>query len=289
MLDTRITSRSLAALLVTFIFGACGGGDAGNTDAADAADATGGETPAAATVENPGVIRGMVMFTGEAPANPTIDMSQEQVCADKHATQPTTNEVVVTDGHMANVFVYVKEGLSGSFPAASDPVVIDQNGCEYVPHVAGVQVGQELRFKNSDGVLHNIKAVPTANRGFNISQPTTMESAPPQPFRTAEVMVPIECDAHGWMKAYVGVVDHPYFAVTSTDGAFEISNLPPGTYTIEAWHEKYGTQTQQVTVAPDGTVEANFSYDASMANAYVPLAPPLDPHDHGVVVAHAGH
>ena len=281
MFDLRLAGRTCAAFALTFAFAACGGGDAPE----DATETTGGETEAAAAVENPGVVRGMVMFTGDAPANAPIDMSQEQVCADKHDTPPTTNEVVVTNGHLANVFIWVKEGLTGSFPASSDPVVIDQNGCEYIPHVSGIQTGQPLRFRNSDGILHNIKATPTANRGFNISQPTTMESGPPQPFRTQEVMVPIECDAHGWMRSYVGVVDHPYFAVSGADGTYEIANLPPGSYTIEAWHERFGTQTQQLTVAPNETAEATFTYDASMANAIVPLAPPLDPHDHGSQVA----
>jgi hypothetical protein len=178
------------------------------------------------------------------------------------------------------VFVYIKEGLTGTYAAPTETVVVDQVGCHYVPHVIGAVTGQPVAFKNSDGLAHNVKAQPTANRPFNISQPNNMTSAP-QRFAAAEIMIPVQCDVHGWMEMYVGVVAHPYFAVSGDDGSFTIGNVPPGTYTLEAWHEKYGLKTGQVTVDPNGTATVTFAYDAAVANAYVPLGKPFDPHKHG--------
>jgi plastocyanin len=188
--------------------------------------------------------------------------------------------VVASNGKLANVFVYLKEGLQGAPPAPGAAVSVNQLGCEYIPHVIGVQVGQEVAFQNSDGLLHNIKAAPTVNRPFNISQPNNMTS--PRSFSAAEVMIPVQCDVHGWMEMYIGVVDHPYFAVSAEDGSFTIGNVPPGTYTVETWHERYGVQTQQVTVDPNGTATVTFGYNAAMAaNAVVPLGEPLVlPHAH---------
>lgn len=271
---TRTRHLAVSALLIGVA--ACGGGD--GTDQSSQAP----EAPAAAPVENPATLTGEVLFTGTAPEPTPIDMSEEPTCADKHDGTPVSDQVVVNDGRLKNVFVYVRDGLTGAQVAAGEQVVIDQDGCVYTPHVAGVQTGQELVFRNSDGLLHNIKATPSANRGFNISQPNNMDS--PRTFTTREVMIPIECNVHGWMSAYVGVLDHPYFAVSGDDGAFSIGNLPPGTYTIEAWHEEYGTQTQDVTLGPDATESITFTFDASMAGAYVPLGPPLDPHGHEVAM-----
>jgi plastocyanin len=205
-----------------------------------------------------------VKFTGTKPANPRIDMSEEPACKDKHKTQPTGEAVVVNpNGTLANVFVYVKSGLpaDAKYAAPSTPVVIDQDGCAYKPHVLGIQVGQQLEIRNSDPVLHNIKAKPTKNRPFNISQPTSGMKTN-RSFPATEVMVPLECNVHGWMQAYVGVLPHPFFAVTGTDGKFTIANLPAGTYTVEAWHEKYGTQTATVTVAATGSKTQDFTFAA---------------------------
>jgi uncharacterized protein (DUF2141 family) len=158
--------------------------------------------------------------------------------------------------------------------------VLDQTGCEYVPHVLGVQTNQPITIRNSDGLLHNINASPSANRGFNMSQPTNMEGS--RSFATQEVMIPVRCDVHGWMEAYIGVVDHPYFAVSGEDGSFTIENLPPGDYVVEAWHETLGTQTMNVTVGPNETGTADFAYEAAMAaNAVVPLGEPLVLQMHG--------
>jgi hypothetical protein len=258
------------------MLGACGGGDAeeaavGGEDVADA--------PAAVQVENPATIRGTVAFTGAVPPPEPIDMSEEPTCAEKHGGQATMTRVAASDGHLANVFVYVKEGLSGARPSAGEPALLDQTGCEYVPHVLGVQTGQDITIRNSDGLAHNINATPRESRGFNFSQPTSMEMT--RAFSAPEIMIPVRCDIHGWMEAYIGVVDHPYFAVTGADGTFEIVNLPAGTYVVEAWHETLGTQTMNVTVAANETGTADFSYSAaSAANAVVPLGEPLVVHWH---------
>jgi len=176
---------------------------------------------------------------------------------------PTDETVVVNaNGTLANVFVYVKSGLPASYtaPAPAGPVTLDQDGCRYHPHVLGIQVGQTLAIKNSDGILHNIKAKAKANRPFNISQPAVMTST--KTFDKPEVMVALECNVHGWMHAWLGVLPHPFFGVSGSDGSFAIKGLPPGTYTIEAWHEKYGTQTASVTVAGSETKTADFSFAA---------------------------
>jgi plastocyanin len=267
--------ESTAMLVAAVMLGgsACGGGNGGETGAP-------GDTAAMTTmVADAGTISGNIDFSGTAPANAPIDMSEEPTCAEKHATPPTQETVMASGGKLANVFVYLKEGVSGSAPAPAAAAEVDQNGCVYRPHVLGLQVGQTLTIRNSDGILHNIKAAPSANRPFNISQPRNMTSD--RSFNSPEIMIPVQCDVHGWMSMYIGVVAHPYFAVSGADGSFTIANVPPGTYTVEAWHEKYGTQTQQVTVPANGTATVTFQYSASMAGAHVPLGRPIDLHgDH---------
>jgi len=207
-------------------------------------------------------ITGKVKFTGTKPVMPKIDMSEEPKCKAKYTAAPPTEETVVVNpnGTLANVFVYVKSGLPASYkaPAPSGPVTLDQDGCRYHPHAFGIMVGQNLAIKNSDGILHNIKAKGTKNRPFNISQPTTMTST--RTFSAPEVMVPLECNVHGWMHAWLGVLPHPFYGVSGADGSFSITGLPPGTYTVEAWHEKYGTQTATVTVSGSETKTADFSF-----------------------------
>jgi len=209
-------------------------------------------------------ISGKVKFTGAKPAMPKIDMSEEPKCKAKYTAAPPTDEAVVVNanGTLDNVFVYVKSGLPASYkaPAPAGPVTLDQDGCRYHPHVFGILVGQALAIKNSDGILHNIKAKGTKNRPFNISQPTTMTSE--RTFTAPEVMVPLECNVHGWMHSWLGVLPHPFFSVSGSDGSFTIKGLPPGTYTVEAWHEKYGAQTATVTVAGSETKTADFSFAA---------------------------
>jgi plastocyanin len=284
-MDTlRRTSALLVLTLVPLAVAGCGGDGGGG----EGGGATGGQT-AAVPVENPGTVTGAIRFTGAPPAPQPIDMREEPVCADKHSQPPVRRTVAVgDDGALRDVFIHVKEGLSGSHPAPSEAKELDQEGCIYQPHVLGLQTGQTLTIRNSDAVLHNVNVRPERNRGFNISQPQAGMTSQ-RTFSTAEVMVPVQCDVHGWMHAYIGVVDHPYFAVSGEDGTFRIENLPPGDYVIEAWHEQLGTQTMNVSVPPNGTTEANFVYDAGMAaTAVVPLGRPIDPHDHHATPVLAG-
>ena len=208
-------------------------------------------------------ITGKVKFTGKAPAMAKIDMGEEPKCKAKYQTPPTDESVLVSPtGALANAFVYVKAGLPAAYkaPAPAGAVTLDQDGCRYHPHVFGILVGQTLAIKNSDGILHNIKAKGVKNRPFNISQPAVMTSE--RTFTTPEVVVPLECNVHGWMHAWLAVLPHPFFAVSGPDGSFAIKGLPPGTYTIEAWHEKYGTQTATVTVTGSESKTADFTYAA---------------------------
>ncbi len=227
-----------------------------------------------------GDVQGMVLFEGEPPPSEPLDMASEPDCAAMYDEQPIREGVQVSDGHLQNVFVYVKEGLEGmDFPIAQDEVVIDQEGCRYIPHVTGVMANQEFILRNSDGLLHNINATPQVNRPFNISQPVNMDTR--RSFAQPEVMIPLRCDVHGWMLAYVGVMDHPYHFVTDANGTFDLSELPPGEYVVEAWHSQLGTQEQTVTVETGEVAEITFTFDEGMlAHADVPMADPVDPHDH---------
>jgi plastocyanin len=266
----------VAPTLMLLVMAGCGGGDGGGSSSSGGGGGAAMENPVdAATAGN---ITGSIMFEGDAPSMDAIDMSAESVCAAKHSSTPMVQEVVVNgNGTLANVFVYVKEGLENlEFPTPG-AVLLDQDGCVYLPHVLGVMVGQDITIKNSDGLLHNINASPSINRGFNSSQPVSMETT--RSFRSAEVMVPVRCDVHRWMNAYIGVLDHPFHSVSNSSGAFSLSTLPPGDYVIEAWHERYGTQTQNVTVTTGQTAEVTFTFSASMAqNAVVPLGTPVELH-----------
>lgn len=270
---SRTFSRSILLGLVP-LFLACGGGGDGAEGDSEGGPDGGGAQQAPVDLSNAGSITGNVTFTGSAPAPEPIDMSAEEECAAAHEAQPVRHSVIVGDGGgLANVFVYVKEGLpAGEWPTPNTAVTLDQQGCQYQPHVLGLQTGQNLEIKNSDGILHNINTTPTANRGFNISQPTTMTST--RTFAQPEVMIPVRCDVHGWMEAYIGVTDHPYFAVSANDGSFTIDRLPPGQYVLEAWHEVYGVQTANVTVEANTPATVSFTFDGSTAGT-APLGEPL--------------
>jgi len=217
-----------------------------------------------AQAQTGGTVSGVVKFTGTPPANPKLDMSEEPTCKAKYSGGPPTDPVVVVkNGALANVFVYVKSGLpaGATYPTPTTPAALDQQGCLYRPRVVGVMVNQPLEIRNSDPVLHNIKAVPKKNRGFNVSQ-SQQGMKTTRAFAVPEMELPLECNVHGWMHAKVMVLDHPFFAVAGEDGSFTIKGLPAGTYTLEAWHEKLGTQTATVTVGANDTATATFTFGA---------------------------
>ena len=226
--------------------------------------------PATASVDpaTAGTITGRVTLDGTPPPNAVLKMDGDKTCATfaPGAARPTESWVVGENGALANAFVYVNSGIGieRSFPVPQEPVILDQQRCWYVPRVVGVRVGQPLQILNSDPLLHNVRANAEVNAPFNQGQPVQgMRYS--HTFSTAEVMVPMKCDVHAWMNAWVGVVDHPYFAVTDRDGTFTLPNLPPGTYSVEAWHEAAGRQSGVITVAPRGTVALALTFRVPVA------------------------
>ena len=223
------------------------------------------ETPVTAALDPAmaGSISGTISFKGAAPQRVKIDMSQDPACAMSAGENDAEQYVVGKKGALANVYVYVKAGLppNVSFPAKTEPVVVDQKGCRYVPHVVAVQVGEPVEFRNSDPTMHNVHTLPAVqgNASSDISQ-GPMGAPQSETFSQPEVMLPVRCNNHPWMNAFVNVSATPFFAVTDKDGKFEIKGLPPGVYTIAAVHEKMGEQLMQVTIASQTVSAANFSY-----------------------------
>ena len=203
-------------------------------------------------------INGTVKFDGTAPKASKIDMSQDPGCKGTNEAE----NVVVSGGDLANVFVYVKDGLGNrTFDLPKDPVVLDQQGCRYHPHILGVMAGQTVQIKNDDPTTHNIHPTPKDNREWNESQPPS-SPAIEKNFAREEIMLPVKCNQHPWMKMYVNVVKSPFFAVTAKDGKYEIKGLPPGDYTLAFVHEKLGEQDQKVTVAAKDTKTVDQSFKA---------------------------
>ncbi len=255
--------RVLPVLALSFVLASvlgCGGSSSSESTAPKSPAGTPkGKRVDAATA---GSITGRVIFEGAAPAPAALDTSADSKCA--AAGKTLRDEAVVVDGGgLENAFVYIKDGFDGYvFDLPGEPARLDQNGCAYAPHVLGVRVGQPLEVINSDPTAHNIHAAAAVNQQLNTAQPfkgmkyTHRFSAP-------EIMVPFKCDIHPWMLAWVGVVNHPYFAVSGKEGRFTLKDLPPGTYTVEAWHEKFGKQSEKVTVGDRETRKLTFTFKAS--------------------------
>jgi plastocyanin len=207
-------------------------------------------------------ITGTVTFTGKTPALRPLAMEADPMCAKKHSG-PVPNEMLVlgSGNTMGNILVWVSKGLpSGkTYPAPQTPVTLDQNGCQYKPHVMGIMVGQPYKILNSDGLAHNVHTLPKVNKSFNQSMPGTLKEVTTK-FDRPEPVFTVKCDVHPWMNAYIGVFTHPFFAVTGPDGKFSISGLEPGTYELTAWHEKLGTQTASITVGANDKKTQDFKF-----------------------------
>lgn len=207
-----------------------------------------------------GSISGTIRYTGKRPHPTIIDMSEDPACVEAHRGKPIDESLLISsNGALANAFLYVKKGLEGkSFEVPSTPITIDQNGCWFRPRVLGIQTNQILQVTNSDPVTHNIHPMGQINREWNHSQGAG-DAPLARKFIKPEIMIPVKCNIHHWMRAYIGVLDHPYFAVSKQDGSYTIAGLPPGRYTIGLWHESLGTQEQEVTVPPHSNTVVNVT------------------------------
>lgn len=217
---------------------------------------------AGAQAANRGTIKGHVRLNGKLPGNPVIRMGMDPMCSKINAGKRVIQETVLAalDGSLANVFVKL-EGSFPQTPAPTEPVKLDQQGCVYLPRVVGARVGQTLQVHNSDELMHNVHSLSAKSNTFNVSEP---KAGMMQQFKMKdEEMLQIKCDVHSWMTAYVGIVSHPYFAVSNTAGTFEIANVPAGTHKIQAWHERYGPVTQTVQVKAGATATVDFMYSGT--------------------------
>ncbi len=250
-----ISALTLCGLLLT---AACNKSSESNNATAEK-EAAPAPTSAPIDPSTVATVKGTVKFDGAAPKPSKIDMSQDPACKGANESE----NIVVSDGDLANVFVYVKDGLGNrTFDVPKDAVVLDQSGCKYHPHVLGVMAGQTVQIKNDDQTTHNIHPTPKDNREWNESQPPS-SPAIEKNFAREEVMLPVKCNQHPWMKMYISVVKTPFYAVTDKSGKYEIKGLPPGDYTIAFVQEKLGEQDQKVTVAPKETKTVDQSFKAA--------------------------
>lgn len=271
MKQTKVWLMLTIALSLLVLASACGKGPE-TTEGPATPTATGKPAPTA----DLGTVSGVVSFNGAAPAPKKIDTAADPACGQKNPNL-STEDVVVKDGKLANAFVYIKDGAATdgtkigdyTWPAASGSIRLDQNGCHYAPHVLGAMVNQDIEITNSDPTQHNVHFTPKNNPDWNQSQPNGAPALKHKLAR-AEVLVPVKCNQHPWMKAYIGVLKHPLFAVSGEDGSFTIKGVPPGTYTVAAWREGGATgteKTMQVTVAANGAAKADFAFGEAAATA----------------------
>jgi plastocyanin len=280
MKQTKVWLTLTIVLSLLALASACSKTEPNTNEPTPAAGAT-----AWAPKGNEGTVTGVVSFTGTPPAPKKIDTSSDAACGQK-SPNLSTEDSVVTDGKLANVFVYIKEGTLAdgkkvtdyTFATPSSAVVLDQDGCHYHPHVLGAMVNQDIEIKNSDPTTHNVNFTPKSNPGWNQSQPAGAPALKHKLAR-AEVLVPVKCNQHPWMKSYIGVMKHPFFAVSAENGSFTITGVPPGKYTVVAWHEggAAGTEkTMEVTVPASGSAKADFAF-GDAATAGVPSSLPMMP------------
>ncbi len=240
----------VGSILLALAIG-CGGGD----------EPPASRTPTPIDPTTVGTIAGTVRFVGEVPAMTEINFGSFIDCAAAHDGPVLTNDALVRDKKVENAIVYVKEGLEGYVFAIPDtPVEVDQRGCVYEPRVIGVQVGQSIKYLNSDRMLHNVHGKPDDSRGWNFAL-SRQGAERIVRIDHPEVAIGVRCDLHPWMQGWVGVFDHPYFAVTGPDGAFEFANVPPGSYVVAAWHERLGTAERRVTMPPSGALAVDLGLE----------------------------
>jgi len=215
----------------------------------------------ASYAEKTGNVSGKITYKGKAPKFREIKMEADPICLSKHTDKVLPQSLVLgEDNAMANVFVYLKKGVPNKkYPVPTDPAVISQEGCMYDPHVLAVMVGQTVKFLNPDGTLHNVHSLSKVNPEFNLAMPKFRKETN-KSFAKAEFMFPIKCDVHPWMASWVAVMDHPYFDITEKNGRFSIRNVPVGEYTLEAWHEKLGTQSQSIYVKSNIGSKTSFTF-----------------------------
>lgn len=242
-------------LIISVLLTACGGG--------------GQESPPPARQATPldmatvGTLTGAVRFEGTVPEQSVAQLSGWSECAAQHPQgNPPAGDVLVREGKLQNAMVYIKDGLGNRvFTAPTETVEMDQKGCVFIPRVLGAQVGQPLKFLNSDPMAHNVHGFAQQAKPWNISL-SVKGTARSVKVDKPESMIEVKCDIHPWMRAYVGIFDHPYFALSDADGSFTLKNVPPGEYTIEAWHERFGTRTQKVTIGAKETKAIEFAFTA---------------------------
>lgn len=261
MRNSKVFAWSAAVLL---ILSGCGETPGGTSADLSSASIPASNAPAAAAAPSgpAGAVTGTALFEGPVPAPVRSAVKSFSECAIHHPNEVFTEDVLVKDGKLENVFVYVKSGFEGKpVPPVLGPATLDQKGCMFIPHVSGVRTNQEVVIKNSDVTLHNVHSHSLNQKPFNVGMPVQGMKIK-KSFSVPEIMVKLSCDVHPWMKSYIGVLPHPWSAVSAADGKFELKDLPPGAYTLEAWHETFGTKTQEVTVSPSQTTEVSFSFSA---------------------------